>query len=170
MQVCGRNPSKNKNMNIFILDEDPIDAAVMLCDKHVPKMILESAQLLCSPFEPGMAPYRRTHYNHPCAIWVRSSSANYEWLLNHACALADEYWKRYDKRRHKSESVLDWCFENELKIKFPSIELTPFAQCMPEQYKVPGDAVQAYRNYYIGEKARFAKWERGTKVPEWWTK
>ena len=41
-------------------------------------------------------------------------------------------------------------------------------QCMPDQYKIPDDAVQAYRNYYIGEKAYFAKWAY-TRTPEWWT-
>ena len=33
-------------MNIFILHEDPVVAAQMLCDRHVPKMIVESAQML----------------------------------------------------------------------------------------------------------------------------
>ena len=33
-------------MNIFVLDEDPAAAAIMLCDKHIPKMIVESAQML----------------------------------------------------------------------------------------------------------------------------
>ena len=33
-------------MNIFILDKDPKLAAQMLCDKHIPKMIIESAQML----------------------------------------------------------------------------------------------------------------------------
>ena len=33
-------------MNIFILDKDPMKAAMMLCDRHVPKMIVESAQML----------------------------------------------------------------------------------------------------------------------------
>ena len=33
-------------MNIFILDKNPHVAAQMLCDKHVPKMIIESAQML----------------------------------------------------------------------------------------------------------------------------
>ena len=33
-------------MNIFALDKDPTQAARMMCDKHVVKMILESAQLL----------------------------------------------------------------------------------------------------------------------------
>ena len=33
-------------MNIFILDEDPRKAAQMVCDKHVNKMIIESAQMM----------------------------------------------------------------------------------------------------------------------------
>ena len=33
-------------MNIFILDEDPAEAARQQCDKHVVKMIVESAQML----------------------------------------------------------------------------------------------------------------------------
>ena len=35
-------------MNIFYLDTDPVLAAQMQCDKHVVKMILESAQMLCT--------------------------------------------------------------------------------------------------------------------------
>ena len=33
-------------MNIFVLDKDPVVAAQMQCDKHVVKMIVESAQML----------------------------------------------------------------------------------------------------------------------------
>ena len=33
-------------MNIFILDKDPVMAAQLQCDKHVVKMIVESAQML----------------------------------------------------------------------------------------------------------------------------
>jgi len=35
-------------VNIFYLHKDPVVAAQMSCDKHVVKMILESAQLLCT--------------------------------------------------------------------------------------------------------------------------
>ena len=35
-------------MNIFYLDKCPVKSAEMSCDKHVVKMILESAQLLCT--------------------------------------------------------------------------------------------------------------------------
>ena len=33
-------------MNIFYVDKDPVIAAQMMCDKHVVKMILETAQML----------------------------------------------------------------------------------------------------------------------------
>ena len=35
-------------MNIFYVDRDPVKAAQMMCDKHIVKMILESAQMLCT--------------------------------------------------------------------------------------------------------------------------
>ena len=35
-------------MNIFVLDRNPTIAAQMACDKHVVKMILETAQMLCT--------------------------------------------------------------------------------------------------------------------------
>jgi hypothetical protein len=47
----------------------------------------------------------------------------------------------------------------------PNTICTDFAQAMPEQYK-NSDAVTAYRAYYLGEKARFAKWKLGN-IPEW---
>ena len=59
-------------MNIFILDKDPKTAAEYHCDKHVLKMILETAQMLCTAHweTGGQAPYRATHKNHPCTKWT----------------------------------------------------------------------------------------------------
>ena len=51
----------------------------------------------------------------------------------------------------------------------PPIEdlgLTEFVQVLPERYKVPGDAVAAYRKFYLGEKIATARWT-GRPVPEW---
>lgn len=158
-------------MNIFVLDEHPEQSAEFMCDKHVPKMILESAQLLCSSFKAGTAPYKRTHYNHPCAIWTRQTKGNFCWLLEHAYALGDEYFKRYNGKTHKSQQVLDWCWNNMASVTFekdPGDVLTPHPQCMPDKYKVTNDPVQAYRNYYKGNKSKFAKWEKGSPLPGWW--
>ena len=149
-------------MNIFVLDNCPEFAAKYQCDKHVVKMVLETAQLLCSAHE--TAPYKRTHYNHPCAIWTRSSMGNYDWLVRHGLALAREYTFRYNKI-HKSTEVIEWAMLNKPNIL--DLGLLPFAQAMPDQYKNPNDAVSAYRNYYMNEKARIATWTK-TETPYWY--
>jgi hypothetical protein len=150
-------------MNIFILDEDPVIAARMQCDRHVVKMTLETAQMLCSAHPSGIAPYKQAHMKHPCTIWTSASMSNYLWLCRHGMELASEYWRRYNKT-HKSGNVIWWCWTNLPNI--PDISLTPFAQAMPDKYKCD-DAVTAYRNYYIGEKSKFAKWKNGN-IPEWY--
>jgi len=153
-------------MNIFVLHKDPYQAAYQMCDKHVVKMILESAQMLCSAFPNGDAPYKRAFYNHPCTKWSRESLQNYHWLLDHANGLLDEYSDRYIKF-HKSSSAIKWCEENHGILNLPSIGLTQFAQAMPDEYK-NDCAVKAYRDYYNGEKAHFAKWDRQDRLPPKW--
>lgn len=150
-------------MNIFVLDLDPVIAAQSQANKHVIKMILESAQLLCAHFEPGTAPYKRTHFNHPCAVWTRESKYNYEWLLKHAFALSDEYTYRYGKT-HKSKAVIKWCSENYLHT-LPDIKMTNFAQAMPDKYKNP-NVVRAYRGYYIEEKKHILDYTK-RQPPVW---
>ena len=151
-------------MNIFVLDESPVVAAKYACDKHVVKMILESAQMLCSIHPQGDAPYRRSFYNHPCTKWVRESSSNYDWLIEHAYALCDEYTRRYGKV-HKTEAVIEWCDNN--RPEFPNVEMTKQPTCIPDYCKTES-VVDSYRNYYINEKAYFAKWKDGN-VPFWFS-
>lgn len=157
-------------MNIFVLDKCPIKAAQYQCDKHVVKMILETAQLLCSVYPNGEAPYKRTHYNHPCAIWTRESWANYYWLYKHGIALGNEYTYRYNKI-HKSIDAIIWCWENISRNNFQLLHTVnehdpiTFPKCMPDEYKVD-DIVQSYRNYYKGAKRDIAKWTK-RPVPNW---
>ena len=86
-------------MNIFILDEDPVVAAQAQCDKHVVKMVLESAQMLSTTHrllgENHQVFYKTVHKNHPCTVWTRRSSGNYLWHLEHWTALCDEYRHLY---------------------------------------------------------------------------
>lgn len=152
-------------MNIFVLSKDPVEAAKMQCDRHVLKMILETGQMLCAAHELGTTPWKRTHYNHPCTIWARTTTENYKWLAVHGLTLCEEYTKRYG-RRHKAEDVLLWCAQN-IPDKIPVGELTPFTIAIKDKAYHLGDAVSSYRAYYIGEKSRFAKWEHGPK-PDWW--
>ena len=154
-------------MNLFVLDKDPVKAAQLQCDKHVVKMILESAQLLCGVHhmvEPqnDEVPYRLSHKNHPCSIWARKSLTNYLWLCELGLELSKEYTYRYGKR-HKSQDVIEWCIEN--KPNIPDEGFTEPARAMPEQYKVKS-VVESYRNYYNGEKVSFSKW-KNRQTPIW---
>ncbi len=156
-------------MNIFYVELDPTAAARSLCDKHVVKMPLESAQMLCAPF--ATAPYKRVHYNHPCTVWARESKANYEWLLDHAFALLQEYTNRYSKI-HASGSVVRWCSQEYTRLNFPERKLTPHPQCFGDYNNycyTPNDPLTAYRKYYWIAKRAFAKW-RNSPVPEWYNK
>ena len=152
-------------MNIFVLNLDPDLAARDHCDKHAVKMVLESIQMLCAAHDPGVAPWKRTHYNHPCTVWARSSRENYVWLSKHAIALCEEYTRRYG-RRHKAQDVAEWCQKN-IPNSVPNKPMTPFAIAIKDKRYHLGDPVSSYRAYYLGEKARFARW-RYSKMPDWW--
>ena len=153
-------------MNIFILDKDIQKSARYLTNRHSVKMILEQSQILCSVhhfYESENVPYRKTHINHPCTIWTRTSLSNYKWLIDYTQAMIHEYKYRYDKI-HACQKVLDWCKEN-IPRNIPDIGLTEFAQAMPEQYRNK-DVVKAYRSYYIGEKSHLFEWKKRNK-PRW---
>ena len=89
-------------MNIFYVDTDPVVAASNLLDKHICKMPLESAQMLCtahrvldnSEFVAGQPLYKIAHKNHPSSIWVRQTTENYSWLYRHFIGLCEEYHTR----------------------------------------------------------------------------
>ena len=80
-------------MNIFVLDASPLRAAEMHCDKHVPKMVLETAQIMSTVLnEKGLkGAYKSTHKNHPCTVWAGQSFANYMWTMALGMALGLEY-------------------------------------------------------------------------------
>ncbi|VEN72546.1 conserved hypothetical protein [Candidatus Desulfarcum epimagneticum] len=152
-------------MNIFVLDTDIEKCAEFHCDQHVVKMTLESVQILCSALSKKNfeTPYRPTHQKHPCVLWAEESYDNFEWLSKLAYALNDEYRYRYRRSHdHKSIDALRSVSDMEYERK----GLTPFAQAMPEQYRVPGYPVKAYRRFYLGEKMGFAKWTR-RGIPYW---
>jgi hypothetical protein len=157
-------------MNIFVLDENPQVAAEMHNDKHVVKMILETAQLLCgvhhmtNQSSSDQVPYKLSHKNHPCAIWARECVENYIWLCDLGLALCSEYTYRYGKR-HKSQDIIEWCLINTPNIKEVG-NLTPFALAMPDECKRIS-AVESYRQYYITHKRAISTWKNRDK-PNWY--
>jgi hypothetical protein len=157
-------------MNIFVLDNDPVVAAQMQCNKHVVKMPLECAQMLSTVhhiYDSDRVPfvYQPTHRNHPCTLWASQSRANYAWLFDHFRALSDEYFHRYFKR-HKSWRLLSDVVDTP-PAGMRNDDITPFAQAMPDEYKCD-DAVTAYRAYYKNDKADLLVYTRRSK-PVWLT-
>ena len=161
-------------MNIFVLHTDPTIAAQMHCDKHVPKMVVEAAQMMASalrrhgatdeqmPLTKAGTPYKGGYAHHPCTIFAGDSRDNFMWLARHAVALHTEYMNRFGKRHACHAPILIMGSLNHI---IPEGGLAPFAQAMPDEYR-DDDAVKAYRAYYHSKQ--FAKWEKGTPAPSWW--
>ena len=174
-------------MNIFVLSRSAALSAQYHCDKHVPKMIVESVQMLVSairannglnhelPKTKAGNPMKGGFAHHPCTKWVGAFSENYEWTFRLYEALLDEYELRFEKvhdcARHKT--ILEsWIY------KIPGLgKCSPRPTCMPDEYKIlvpdqwgkpQPDVVKSYRNYYCFAKP-FATWMRGRKQPNWYT-
>ena len=178
-------------MNIFVLHSDPEIAAKQHCDKHVCKMIVESAQMLSTAHRllDGVETkrksksgktmqkywrlknkkdenllYKAVHRKHPCTLWTMESSKNYHWHWQLFNSLCDEYIHRYGKI-HKSDQLLRGRLLFPPK-NIPINHLTEFRQAMFEQCKGP-DAVEAYRKYYHAKTFKMVWTNR--EVPAWYS-
>ena len=100
--------------------------------------------------------YSATHINHPSAVWVRQNDQNYWWLYNLWTELMDEYPYRYGKQHacERLKDTLRYAPEN-----IPEGLFTEPTPAMPDDYKVAGDSIQSYKNYYIGDKQRMFSWK-----------
>ena len=176
-------------MNIFYVDENPMNAAEALVDKHVVKMILESAQLLSTahrvldgeeyegksktgrkakrwllPDSRDYTMYAATHINHPSAVWCRTSIENYNWLVDHMFALMREYTHRYGKT-HKCYGELSYQLQSPPK-NLKAWDWTPMPSCMAEDYIISDNPLTNYRNYYRIGKLDLHKWTK-REPPRW---
>ena len=151
-------------MNIFVLDLNIKKCAHYHCDKHVVKMILESAQILSTVIRLNGVDYgyKPTHFNHPCTLWAGKSLSNWKWLRSLAFELNQEYRFRFEKRvNHKSFDLI----HNMPCPKIRDFGLTSFAEVVPDKYRHE-NPVTAYRNYYLGEKQEIFSWTK-RPVPYW---
>ena len=180
-------------MNLFVLDKNPVKAAQLQCDKHVVKMIVESAQMLSTVHrmldgtmerrrsksgkvmvkywvhpDPIMENnlYKACHTGHPCTVWTMESSSNYRWHLDHFEALLDEYEYRYNKV-HASSRLMQHLLSAPFNI--PSDGMTPFKLAMKSNPECMflGDPVKSYRMFYQTKQARFKMNWTKRPIPEW---
>ena len=177
-------------MNIFYLSEKPDECAEMHSDKHCVKMLVEYAQLMSTAhrvidgteyygktknghkikrwLHPNpkleLELYKASHVNHPSNIWVRENEQHYTWLSLMFGELSKEYSRRYGKI-HASWSKLHWSLGFPPKNLVHKKWIDP-PQCMPDHCKKP-DTIDAYRNYYMTEKASISTWKY-SQQPTWW--
>ena len=181
-------------MNIFILHNDPVVAAQMQCDKHVPKMVVESAQMLSTahrmldgteqiaPSKSGkrmvrhyrlfedpemdQVLYKAVHYKHPCTVWTMESSDNYLWHWKHFSALCEEFTFRFGKI-HKTSLLRSplWTLPHNI----PKGGMTPFKLAMSSNPEcILENAVLSYRAFYQTKQERFKMaWEKNRPKPHW---
>ena len=176
-------------MNVFYLDKDPKVCAEMHCDKHVVKMIIEYAQLLSTahrvldgteyiddssgrrikrwklPDDREQLLYKASHINHPDNIWLRQNHGNYLWLNQLFLRLCEEYEHRYGRVHETARKLYGKLTTAPNNI--PVGIMTEPPQAMPFTCKML-DSVDAYRRYYIREKASFCKWTN-RNIPEWFS-
>jgi len=181
-------------MNIFILDESPIKAAQLQCDKHVVKMIVESAQMLSTahrmldgyvekrPSKSGKRMvnywvhpdnnlentlYKAVHHHHPCTVWTMENIGNYAWHYDHFHALCIEYQYRYDKV-HSTQTLLEEVLSVPPK-NIPINSQSPFALAMKHEPQCihEGQPVKSYQEYYQTKQDRFKMIWTKRQVPEW---
>lgn len=168
-------------MNIFVLHTDVDICARYHADKHVTKMIVESAQLLSTahrvneglPYMGTSTTGKRkvqrwalpdireehlmdaTHVNHPCAMWARYSNETYLWLFRLWVALMQEYTHRYGKI-HSCARLIP------LLMNPPTMAHTGWINqplAMPDECK-RSTPVESYREYYRQYKLPFATWKK----------
>ena len=155
-------------MNYFYVEEDPTSAAQALCDKHVVKMILETAQMLSTAHRLTESPqadfvYKTTHANHPSTKWLRSSQIAYKHGLQHLCALFDEYRHRYNKT-HATERLLPYL--SQVPEVLPDLPFVDPPQCMYDECR-GSDTVEAYRSYYRVRRSEIdMRWTK-REAPAW---
>jgi hypothetical protein len=163
-------------MNIFILDNNIEKSAVYHTDKHIVKMPTELAQMLSFVYNDrglwqGEVPdfvmgFSKTHYKHPCSIWIRESLSNFKY----ACTLGFELWKEYqyrynDLNKHtRAIQIFDFAINNPPNLK--DIGLTKFALAMDSSYIISECPIECYRNYYIKGKSHLHSWKY-RDIPNW---
>lgn len=162
-------------MNLFILDADPNVSAICHTDKHVVKMPTETAQMLSfvyhdpaywdKPIPEFIMAFSKTHYKHPCSIWIRESRSNFLYAAHLGLALYCEYQYRYANpaKHQRAKMIFDYAINYTPAL--PQIGLTKFVTAMDAAY-TSEDPIESYRRYYRDGKQHLHSWRKREK-PIW---
>lgn len=123
-------------MNLFVTDVDPTIAGTHLDDKRLGSALREACQMMSVAVKfsdpnfdeiehcgPGKVTWGAGYVNHPVTIWVRETSANWEWTWHYAMSVAREYFHRYGKH-HAAAPRVDYLWQ--FRSCLPAGSLLPF--------------------------------------------
>ena len=161
-------------MQLFILDHIPKNAASMLCDQHLRKMCLETAQILSSVmFLHGVTPVDgmpKPYNPHHPVIAALDNQHKINWTVLYNEALQREFLFRFGKAHAYAGLTPEYrkaLFRENLKIR---MEKLSFARDFKDIYIFEPDIVKAYRIYYKYKKSILKRWSyTNTKEPDWLT-
>ena len=177
-------------MNIFVTNDDPIQAAHELCDKHVrSKMQIEGAIMLAHAFPQELLDHPSTprtstgkprrrgkgYFKHQCSIWARETKDNFMWLVDHTLEMFPERMFRWpNSNEHFTKTFIQWCKDNVHNTITTQKGLTEYAvaispDCDCRKLNKNFDelpVIEQYRQYIIHDKP-FASWTKRV-TPEWY--
>ena len=179
-------------MNLFYLDKDPIKAAQLQCDKHIVKMVVESAQMLSTAHRMldgvlvetrtktgrkgrhyrlddsrEILLYKAVHYHHPCTVWTMKSNNNYTWHWVHYKALCEEYTYRYEKVHKTDDLLTEALYQLPRNIPVGYLSPLPLAMGAAPECIDYSDPVGSYRKFYQTKQKRFKMAWTKREIPEW---
>ncbi len=164
-------------MNIFVLDNNPKLAAQYHCDQHLNKMIVESCQLLMTPYwlQMGLSSKKLIESNKDLWYFKFHSFPRKDEIGNsipygigfkhHPCTKwvleSKENWLwllslaeeliieklHRSNKGHSCEAIVNWFKHNQIT-NLPEIYHTEFIQAIPSYNKVSNKPVVGYRNAY----------------------
>jgi len=183
-------------MNLFNLDNDLDKCAEYHVDKHVNKMQLEAAQILCTNViidhllgyvprlltkeeNAALSEYRKENKELPMEerfVPYLPCHQNHPSTVWCRTSLENFYWTHCYANALGSESHYRYgtthksltVINNLPEPKYmKDIGFTTFGLAMPDQLKDYDDPIGSYRKFYMLDKATFASWKHRDK-PYWW--
>lgn len=147
---------------IYFLDNDPKLSATYLSDKHISPLLCNTCTVLCTVLHNnGITIPQKTFNHHTLVDWASVSKSNFEWLRDYAIGLSEAFELRYGRKHQTSIDLNNIPVPEEL----PKVGLTEFPQMIPDRFKLEGNSVEAYRNYYVHEKAKVCNYRK--EPPAW---
>lgn len=139
-------------MNIFVLDQEPRVAPSMLCDCHVTKMCVETAQIIGGTLN-GFNMFMTACYfpktpniNHP-VIKAVNTIESFNWLLLYFSEILDEFkYRRGKPHKYDKEGVRHLI--NDLYCNYRPYSCEGLYKCCTGMNTDGLDVVTAYKQYY----------------------